>query len=83
MKKSSPNSARKHRIRKLSFFGSVLGDQFGPGSDVDILVEFEPGATVGLIRMAGMEMELRSRYEITVASQTILLRLLMPFLLDG
>ena len=33
--------------------------------------------------MAGKEIELRSRYEITVASQTILLRLLMPFLIDG
>jgi len=49
---------RKHRIRKLSFFGSVLRDDFGPGSDVDVLVEFEPGACVGLITLAGMEREL-------------------------
>ncbi len=39
---------RKHRIRKLAFFGSVLRDDFGPGSDVDVLVEFEPGHTPGL-----------------------------------
>jgi hypothetical protein len=49
---------RRHRIRKLAFFGSVLRDDFGPSSDVDVLVEFEPGARVGLIRLAGMENEL-------------------------
>ncbi len=39
---------RKHRIRKLAFFGSVLRDDFRPDSDVDVLVEFEPGHRVGL-----------------------------------
>ena len=39
---------RRHRIRRLSLFGSVLRDDFRPDSDVDILVEFEPGATPGL-----------------------------------
>ena len=39
---------RRNRIRKLSFFGSVLRDDFGPDSDVDGLVEFEPDAVVGL-----------------------------------
>jgi predicted nucleotidyltransferase len=39
---------RKHRIRRLAFFGSVLRDDFRPDSDVDVLVEFEPGATPGL-----------------------------------
>ena len=34
---------RKHHIRKLAFFGSVLREDFGPDSDVDVLVEFEPG----------------------------------------
>ena len=44
---------RRNHIRKLSFFGSVLSDTFGPDSDVDVLVEFEPGHTPGLalIRM--------------------------------
>src|SRR3989304_1777456 len=37
----------KNRIRKLSLFGSVLRDDFGPGSDVDMRVEFEPGHTPG------------------------------------
>jgi predicted nucleotidyltransferase len=49
---------RRHHIRKLSLFGSVLRDDFGPESDVDFLVEFEPGNTPGLFGIAGMEIEL-------------------------
>lgn len=49
---------RKNHIRKLAYFGSVLRDDFGPESDVDVLVELEPGARVGLITLAGMELEL-------------------------
>jgi predicted nucleotidyltransferase len=49
---------RRHHVRKLSLFGSVLRDDFGPNSDVDVLVEFEPGHVPGLIRLAGMEFEL-------------------------
>jgi predicted nucleotidyltransferase len=48
---------RKHHIRKLSFFGSVLRDDFGPQSDVDVLVEFEPGHVPGLAFFS-MESEL-------------------------
>ena len=39
---------RRNYIRKLAFFGSVLRDDFGPESDVDILVEFEEGHVPGL-----------------------------------
>jgi hypothetical protein len=49
---------RRHHIRKLSLFGSVLRDDFRPGSDVDVLVEFEPGGTPGLLRMAALEIEI-------------------------
>ena len=49
---------RRHHIRKLSLFGSVLRDDFGPDSDIDVLVEFEQGHTPGLMRLAGMEIEL-------------------------
>jgi len=49
---------RRNRIRRLALFGSVLRDDFGPDSDVDVLVEFEPAARVGLLRLAGMEIEL-------------------------
>ena len=38
---------RRHHIRRLSLFGSVLRDDFGPDSDVDVLVEWEPGHTPG------------------------------------
>jgi predicted nucleotidyltransferase len=49
---------RQHHIRRLAFFGSVLRDDFRPDSDVDVLVEFEAGCSVGLIRMARIEREL-------------------------
>jgi len=39
---------RKNHIRRLALFGSVLREDFGPGSDVDVLVEFEPGHVPGL-----------------------------------
>ena len=38
---------QRNRIRRIAFFGSVLRDDFGPESDVDVLVEFEPGRTPG------------------------------------
>lgn len=49
---------RKHHIKKLSLFGSVLRDDFRPDSDIDVLVEFEPGHTPGFLGLAGMEIEL-------------------------
>jgi len=49
---------RRRHIRRLSLFGSVLGPDFRPDSDVDVLVEFQPGRVVGLIRLAGIEREL-------------------------
>ncbi len=48
---------RRHHIRKLALFGSVLRDDFGPDSDIDVLVEFEPGHVPGLAFLA-MEAEL-------------------------
>jgi len=49
---------RKHHIRKLSFFGSVLREDFGPESDVDVLVEFDPDHVPGILGMARLEREL-------------------------
>lgn len=49
---------RRHHIRRLAVFGSALTDRFGPDSDVDLLVEYEPGAKVGFLDMAGQEIEL-------------------------
>lgn len=39
---------RRHHIRRLALFGSALRDDFRPDSDVDVLVEFEPGYVPGL-----------------------------------
>jgi predicted nucleotidyltransferase len=39
---------RKHHIKKLALFGSVLRPDFREDSDIDVLVEFEPGHTPGL-----------------------------------
>ena len=49
---------RRHHIRRLSLFGSVLRGTDGPDSDVDLLVEFEPSHVPGLIALAGIEAEL-------------------------
>ncbi|MEA2239079.1 MAG: uncharacterized protein QOC81_3803 [Thermoanaerobaculia bacterium] len=57
----SADFCKRNQIRKLALFGSVLTDRFRPESDVDILVEFEDGARVGYLAMAGMEIELSER----------------------
>jgi uncharacterized protein len=49
---------RHHHIRKLSLFGSVLREDYRPDSDVDVLVEFEPGHGPGFIDLMKMEKEL-------------------------
>jgi len=48
---------RRHHVRKLALFGSVLRGDFGPQSDIDVLVEFEPGTRTGL-RFFAMQDEL-------------------------
>ena len=47
---------RRHHIARLASFGSVLRDDFRPDSDVDVLVEFQPGHVPGL-RFVSMEQE--------------------------
>lgn len=49
---------RRHHIRRLSLFGSVLRDDFRPESDVDVLVEFEAGHVPGFFGLFEMEEEL-------------------------
>ena len=49
---------RRHRIRKLSLFGSVVHGGFGPDSDIDVLVEFDPGKVPGYLRLHEIEQEL-------------------------
>lgn len=48
---------RRHHIRKLALFGSVLSDEFRPDSDIDVLVDFKPGQVVGF-RIFDIEDEL-------------------------
>src|SRR4030042_251413 len=57
-KKEIEKFCKKHHIKKLSLFGSALRDDFSPESDVDVLVEFEPGQVVGFFRLSGIEIEL-------------------------
>ena len=49
---------RRYGIRRLSLFGSTLRGTARPDSDVDLLVEFEPGAKPSLLTMAEIEEEL-------------------------
>jgi hypothetical protein len=49
---------KRNHIRKLSLFGSILRGDFRLSSDIDFLVEFDPKHIPGLIRLAGMEIEL-------------------------
>lgn len=57
-RKAITDFCRRHHVRRLALFGSVLRDDFRPDSDVDVLVEFEPGAIAGFLRLAAMELEL-------------------------
>lgn len=65
----------RHHIRKLSLFGSVLRNDFSPDSDIDVLVEFEPGKTPGFAivtiqqelsnLMDGRTIDLRTPHELS------------------
>ncbi len=49
---------RRYSVRELSLFGSVLRDDFRADSDIDVLVEFEPDAPIGLFDYPGLQEEL-------------------------
>ena len=53
---------RANGITRLAIFGSALREDFGPESDIDLLVEFAPGRTPGLLGMAGMEIDLSALF---------------------
>lgn len=61
---------RRHHISRLSLFGSQLAGAAGQDSDVDLLVEFEPGRTPGLMALAAMEIELSALVGKTVDLRT-------------
>ena len=60
---------RQNGVRRLAVFGSALRDDFGPGSDVDVLIEFEPGRTPGL-RFFWIQEELGQLFDRTVDLHT-------------
>jgi hypothetical protein len=49
---------RRAGILRLSFFGSVLREDFGPESDIDVLVEFAPDSGIGLFEFVDLQREL-------------------------
>jgi predicted nucleotidyltransferase len=49
---------QRYRVRKLRVFGSALRDDFGPDSDIDLLVEFAEGVRVGLFTLGALQMDL-------------------------
>ncbi len=49
---------QEHGITRLAIFGSALREDFGPESDIDLLVEFEPDRIPGLLGVVSMELEL-------------------------
>ncbi len=49
---------RTYHVGGLWLFGSVLRDDFRPNSDIDVLVEFEPDAPIGLIELSSLQHEL-------------------------
>ena len=53
---------QENGIKQLAVFGSALRDDFGPDSDIDVLVEFEKDRIPGLMGVAGMEIELSSLF---------------------
>ena len=65
---------RKHHIVKLSVFGSVVREDFRPDSDVDVLVEFEPGHVLGFIRLHFIEEELSLLFCMDIQRMLLLLQ---------
>ena len=51
---------RRHRIKKLAFFGSVLRDDFGPDSDIDVLATFAPGSARTLAAVSQKQQEIEA-----------------------
>ena len=51
---------RRYGVKELSLFGSAVRGEMRPESDIDMMVEFEPEARVGLIRFQALVDELES-----------------------
>jgi predicted nucleotidyltransferase len=51
---------RRYGVKELSLFGSAVRGEMGPESDIDIMVEFEPGVRIGLFRFESLVEELET-----------------------
>lgn len=71
---------RNYRIRELALFGSVTRDDFGPASDVDVLVDFEPDARAGFVTMGRLIEDLSAIFGRKV--DVVTKRGLSPYLRD-
>lgn len=83
---------RRNRINRLAFFGSVLRDDFGPDSDIDVLVEFEPGHRLGfgfvavqdeLSRILGRRVDLNTEEDLSRYFRDEVARTALPVYEDG
>jgi hypothetical protein len=54
---------RRHHVQRIYLFGSALREDFGPESDVDVLVEFEPDAQIGFVALSRMQRELSELFQ--------------------
>jgi len=66
----------RYHVRELALFGSVLRDDYGPDSDVDVLVDFDPAAKVTLLHVGGLQMDLQDLFgrSVHVVTKTAALR---------
>jgi predicted nucleotidyltransferase len=60
--KSLQRFCKQYRVQRLALFGSVLRDDFGPESDIDILVLFQPDTRVGFLTLGKMQRELSAMF---------------------
>ncbi|NUM44098.1 MAG: nucleotidyltransferase domain-containing protein [Anaerolineales bacterium] len=61
--KALSDFCRRNQITKLALFGSVLTEQFGPESDVDVLVTFAPEAHIGFMALSRIKRELSALFK--------------------
>jgi hypothetical protein len=54
---------RRYHVRQIQLFGSALRDDFGPESDLDVLVDFEPEAEIGFLTLGRMRRELEELFQ--------------------
>src|SRR3990170_7530372 len=64
--------AKRHGLKELAFFGSVLSDRFGPESDIDVLIEFLPDVNASLYDLVDIKDELEALFnrEVDVVEKT-------------